>query len=86
MRVRFVERYGAWWPGADPVIDADLATDLTKRGFCVPFDAPVVAQVPEPEPVVVTDANDNDSEKHDASSEPTGSKVAPKNRQRRSRR
>lgn len=87
IRVLFKERYGAWWPGADPVISAELAAELMRRELCIPYPVIAVEQPPSiPVPDVATDANDNDSEDRRPSDQSTGSQVAPKNRQRRPRR
>lgn len=56
MRVKFIERYNAWWPGATPELDPALAAVLIQRGHCTPFDAPDAqpapqAEVVEPAPV-----------------------------------
>jgi hypothetical protein len=57
MRVRFLQQYCAWHPGADPVLcDAD-AENLIALGFCEPFDKPPAkAKKPEPELVAETPA------------------------------
>lgn len=40
MQVRFLQRCGAYWPGADPVLEAVEAARLIASGVCVPFDSP----------------------------------------------
>lgn len=55
MRVRFLQRCGAYFPGADPVLDRDEAARVIALGFAEPFDKPAPPApkpAPIPEPVV----------------------------------
>ena len=48
MQVRFLQRYGAYWPGANPVLDAVEAARLIAGGYCEPFDKPTPPVVEPP--------------------------------------
>lgn len=51
MRVRFLHRSGAYFPGADPILDPAEAARLIQMGLCEQFDkppTPVVAAVAPP--------------------------------------
>lgn len=63
MRVLFIERYGAYYPGADPNLDKDEATRLIALGVCKPYEEPA-APAPEPvaEEVVVEELDKTDIE------------------------
>lgn len=45
MRVRFLQRCGAYHPGADPMLDADEAARVISMGVAEPFDKPPAVDV-----------------------------------------
>ena len=46
MHVRFLQRWGAYWPGANPVLEAVEAARLIAGGICEPFDKPPAPPAP----------------------------------------
>lgn len=52
MQVRFVERYGKYFPGANPLLEPALAAALIARGVCRPMCAEAAPQVAASEPPV----------------------------------
>lgn len=59
MRVRFLQRCGAYFPGADPVLDREEAARLIGLGVCEPFDKPAPKPAPEPTPEEPTDVQED---------------------------
>lgn len=98
IRVRFLERYCGYFPGADPSLDDELANRLIADNTAVPYDSPAavedVSEQPTVEPVaidplpdVVTDVPDTNDRKDDSDAgDDAASKAAPADSKRRFRR
>ncbi len=52
MRVRFLQRCAAYFPGADPNLDTDEAERLIKLGIAEPYDKQAPKPAPEAEVAV----------------------------------
>lgn len=86
-QVIFKKQWNAYYPGANPKLDDDLANRLIQLGLCTPVKEQEVAGVDEPTPEPakeVTDAAD-DSQQQDGTTagEPERSESTPKTRGRR---
>lgn len=80
MRVRFTQRYCAYYPGADPVLDDAEASRLIALGVCLPYDAPPAPEftpaTPQPAPPSLADDATEVDEPTDVEHEPAKEAVA----------
>jgi hypothetical protein len=59
MRVRFIQRYCGYWPGANPILCEPELSQLLAAGVCEPFDKPAPKA---PKPVAVEEPTEVEEE------------------------